>query len=115
MNDFQTEYQKKFISKNYKYLKNNCADAVKFTLDYFFPETTAEHAYYCAYQMLCCLCCIGTLGLKCFSTVPACITTPNDVFKMAQQLSVRYGKPIVENKLTVAQSFGSSANTKQQI
>ena len=97
-NIFMKAYDEKFKDPRcrtiYKELTcfSNCADRVDFVLSHFFSEANCENSFYKAYQMLCCLCCIGTLGLKCFPAPPSCITTPNDVFKKAQLLSCRYGK-----------------------
>lgn len=86
-------YSSKFKHTDYEYCGNNCSNAVKFTLDYFFPDALYSKACYVGYQILGCAGFVGTLGLmNCFPAPPCCISTPTDVFKKAQVLSFSYGR-----------------------
>lgn len=92
MHDFLKAFNTKFKPKGYCYCSYNCADAVQFLLDYFFPNERCYASLYTGYQLLCCFGFIGSLGLlNCFPAPPCTIVTPTDVYKKAKLLSFSYG------------------------
>jgi len=92
LTDFLEAFNANFDEDNYSFCTNNCADAVQFLLNYFFPD---EHCYsflYAGYQLLCCAGIVGSFGLlNCFPAPPCTIVTPTDVYKKAKLLSCSYG------------------------
>lgn len=83
--DFQNAYNKEFKPGGYHCLDNNCADAVNFMLDYFFPDKRAQ-CWYKAKQMLCCLPGIAFFGASCVPP-PLMISSPLDVFSRAKSIA----------------------------
>ncbi|MHB1946866.1 MAG: ankyrin repeat domain-containing protein [Gammaproteobacteria bacterium] len=77
--------------QNYNYAFNNCSDAVKFALDFFFP-TKALNAFYTTYQTAFCWLYLGIHGVKYFP-VPPGINSPFDVMNRARLLELYFRKP----------------------
>ena len=93
---FVREYRQRFSARDdFNGVTNNCATAVNFVLDYFFSNDRCTKACYTLYQLLCCMCCITTIGGRCFPA-PPCIDTPADVLNKAMLLSIAHGKPFEE-------------------
>lgn len=86
--EFSKLYSKKFSNKKFNIFTNNCSDAANFAIEYFFPDV-AKREFCIAYDALCCLLCVGTLGLKCFS--PSCMSLPIDSFDRVKELEKNYG------------------------
>lgn len=63
-------------SERYGFVFNNCADAVDYALDYFFPEKTAIELFFCTYQTLCCWLCVGSCGLASYLPMIPLISSP---------------------------------------
>ena len=96
--DFILNYYHQFgNSTEYNYVTHNCANAVNFALDFFFPDKSKTEVFYCLYKTLCCWLSLGACGIKCFP-VPPGISSPNDVFKKAELLSCAYGSVPETNK-----------------
>lgn len=92
LSDFIEAFNKEFKKKSYSYFFNNCANAVKFLLDFFFPNERCYSSLYTGYQLLFCVGFIGSLGLlNCLPAPPSTVVTPADVYKKAKLLSLSYG------------------------
>jgi hypothetical protein len=83
--------KKEFEYQNFQPCFNNCSDAVSFTLDYFFDKAKAEKNIDLLFKILFCIGFIGTLGLLAFCPSPPGINSPNDIFRRAELLRLRYG------------------------
>lgn len=96
---FKINFYHKFADHDqYNYLFKNCADAVDYALDYFFPNKEILDEFYGLYQGVCCSVSLSTCGLTAFPTPPL-ITSPQDVFNKAKILSVIYkNKPAPDEK-----------------
>jgi len=83
--EFLNLYSAQFSGNKYRFFNNNCADAVNFMLDYFFPPEEIEKKFFSkVYELLCCFSFVLSCGLNCFAPLPSCITTPKQIFKKAQ-------------------------------
>lgn len=96
--DFIKAYTGQFDSKNFCCVSKNCADAVNFMLDYFFPEPYCTNAALDTYRVLCSAFCLATLGIFSCLPSPCCMMTPPDVLRKAKALSHRYGESSIESK-----------------
>jgi hypothetical protein len=96
--EFVNLYKNKFGNPDkYNFFINNCADAVKFTIDHFCPSGQTIDAFCSAYKILCCWGFLGSLGMRCFPSIFC--TVPSDTFNLALLLSqTNYGK-LPENVL----------------
>lgn len=90
LDDFAAAYNKQFNPDDYGFFSKNCANAVEFVLDYFFPNKTRENIAFKTYQLLCCTGFFATVGGSCFPAV--CCATPADVYRKAWLLQKRFGK-----------------------
>jgi hypothetical protein len=81
---------------SYNFVTNNCADAVDYALDFFFPDKVKAEIFYSLYKTLCCWCCLGSCGIRYFP-VPLGINSPNDVFRKAQLLA-DFSEPVAAVK-----------------
>jgi hypothetical protein len=79
------ERHKEFSAESsYHYRTNNCAHLIDFMLNFFFPIQHQKSKFLYLYQSVCCLLCVGSLGLKWF---PSVLTTPISVFKKAKEIA----------------------------
>lgn len=109
---FVTAYNKQFDSNNYSCLTNNCSDAIGFTLDYFFPESTIEKTYQSGFQLLLSAGMYLTCGLTNLFPAPPLISTPTDIFKKAQSLASRYGYNSFEKMSTNTEEVKETKENK---
>ena len=84
-------YKEKFLKENFSFLTHNCAFAVNFALNYFFPEAQLERncCYFC--KWFCLPFCLCSLCSDWFMSPPGTLS-PGDVFKKAVLLQLRYGE-----------------------
>ena len=86
MDNFIRQYQQKFKHEEYGFCYKNCADAVNYMLDYFFPHAYAAQCWFTTKKLVCCLPGIAFLGGSCVPA-PLLITTPISVFSKAESIS----------------------------
>lgn len=85
--DFIEQYKKEFEDDDYSFFYKNCADAVNYMLDYFFPKSYAAQCWFTTKKLVCCLPGIAFLGASCVPA-PLLITTPQSVFTKATCISI---------------------------
>lgn len=91
LQDFIADYESRFRSEDYHCCSQNCADAAYYILEYFFGDEPAFRKIDAGcdlYKLLCCLPCVGSLGIAACFPVPPCFNSPRDVFDKAMALSV---------------------------
>ncbi len=83
--EFVEAYKQKFKAGDYRFLKKNCADAVNFVLDHFFPGAYEARLRFEAERLACCLPGIAFFSAKCMPA-PLYISTPAAVFAKAKRI-----------------------------
>jgi hypothetical protein len=91
--EFIKQFGEHFAKANqYTFLSHNCASAVDFALDYFFPDDSDYQALNTIYRALFSASCLITCGLIACFPAPPCIDTPTDVYNKAKLYATRHGK-----------------------
>lgn len=90
--EFIEQYYAQFINTEFDMMKKNCAHAVDFSLDYFFPDRLDEIETYNLYRLVCCplftISNILCLSLTAFPSPPLFgLSTPSDVYKKAELIA----------------------------
>ncbi|MBV8802539.1 MAG: hypothetical protein JO131_06185 [Gammaproteobacteria bacterium] len=83
--EFEKLYNKKFQNGDYNFFTKNCADAVNFSLNYFFSEMYRARIMHTAKKVVCCVP-INLLGFTC-CPAPLMIETPLGVFTKAKAIA----------------------------
>lgn len=88
---FKKAYEKKFPPSNneYRFLTHNCADAVKFILNYFF-KLRKINASMTFFKTVVGVPTAGSLGLLSFMPLPVGINSPKEVFFEARLLALSH-------------------------
>lgn len=98
---FKKEFKQNFLPEFHSNIWENCADAVNFALDRFFPENScAESCWELIKHLMCCSCFLLSCGGSCFPA-PPCVSTPSDVMTRAKSLAEHYGKPSSDEKKSI--------------
>lgn len=99
LSQFIQDYKSRFHSSEYDFCSKNCADGAYYILEYFFGDdpTFEKIDRGCdIYKLLCCLPCVGSLGIAACFPVPPCFQSPRDVFDKAVVLSKTTARLTVE-------------------